>query len=71
MFLLNINSRTIHSAESEDRRCRLHLLKECNRMMFQTFTEAKNYFPIGGKETTPCSFCLGPRFVEFQEDERN
>lgn len=70
MFLLNIGSRTIHCAESEDGRCKLQLIKECNRIMFETYGEAKNYFPRGGKEATPCSFCLGPNYSDNQEDQR-
>lgn len=68
MFLLNISSRTIHQAESADGRCRLSQVKERNRMLFETYAEAKNYLPVGGKEPTPCSFCLGPNYSNKQEN---
>ena len=70
MFLLNINSRTIHRAESVDGRCRLSQVKECHRVVFETYAEAKHYLPAGGKESTPCSFCLGPNYSDGQEDRR-
>ena len=59
MYLLNVNSRTIHNATSTDGRCRITLMQECNKKYFSSYQEAKNYLPKGKKTVGPCSFCLG------------
>lgn len=41
-YLLNINSRTIHNAASQDKRCRLAQMQECNKMLFSSYQEAMN-----------------------------
>ena len=58
-YLLNVNSRTIHNADSRDGRCRLNLLKDENKMQFPSFEEAMHCLPGGNKPTKPCVFCLG------------
>lgn len=61
-YLLNINSRTIHNAASQDKRCRLAQMQECNKMLFSSYQEAMNYLPKGKKNPGPCSFCLGTNY---------
>ena len=59
MYLLNVNSRTIHNAASTDGRCKIKQIQDCNKMLFVSYLDAKNYLPRGKKITGPCSFCLG------------
>ena len=61
-FLLNLNSRTIHDANSTDGRCKLGMINSGNMRTFNTFEEAKNYLPDGKKVAKPCSFCLEKDF---------
>ena len=68
MFILNLNSRTIHSSSSHDGRCKLKDMQPHNQMTFQTYAEAMNYLPAGKKRPTPCSFCLGPNYSHNQEN---
>ena len=63
-FLLNLNTRTIHDANSTNSQCRLKLINDGNKKEFSTFLEAKNYLPDGKKAAKPCSFCLGKDFTE-------
>lgn len=61
-YLLNINSRTIHNADSKDKRCRLAQIQECNKKWFFSYQEAMNYLPKGKRNPAPCSFCLGANY---------
>jgi hypothetical protein len=61
-FLLNINSRTIHDAASTNGRCKIGLIRDENKLIFDTYMEAKEYLPAGRKSPAPCSFCLGPNY---------
>lgn len=68
-YLLNINSRTIHDASSNNKRCKLSLMQDCNKKLFDSYWEAKNYLPVGKKMTSPCSFCLGPDYEKTIQGE--
>ena len=59
MYLLNINSRTIHDAFSTNGRCKLGLIREENKKLFSCYWDARYFLPDGKKVTAPCSFCLG------------
>ena len=58
-YLLNINSRTIHDANSTNGRCKIKLMSEENKLIFNDYGKAKNYLPNGKKKAAPCAFCLG------------
>ena len=58
-YLLNINGRTVHNANSKGKRCKIHLIAEENKAYFDSFQEAMNYLPKGNKPTKACTFCLG------------
>lgn len=58
-YLLNVSSRTIHDAASTNGRCKIGLMREDNKIIFDTYQEAKSYLPAGRKISGPCSFCLG------------
>lgn len=61
-YLLNVNSRTIHNAYSVNKQCRIHLMAEENKLLFDSFQEALNYLPEGKKPTKSCTFCLGRNY---------
>lgn len=61
-YLLNVNSRTVHDAFSVNRQCRIHLMAEENKMVFDSFQDAMKYLPDGKKPTKPCTFCLGRNY---------
>ena len=65
-FLLNVNSRTVHNADSKDKRCRIQQIQDGNKKLFQTYQEAKEYLPKGKRNTAPCSFCLGVNYGKEQ-----
>lgn len=58
-YLLNLNSRTIHNADSGKGQCKLHLIGNGNKKIFSDYWEAKNFLPEGKKAAGPCAFCLG------------
>ena len=66
-YLLNINSRKIHNLRSADKRCRIHLMQASNKLIFDSYDDAKNYLPKGNKSACPCAFCLGPDFEKKME----
>lgn len=73
MYLLNINSRTIHDAYSTNGRCKIGMIREENKMLFTSYWIARRFLPDGRKATGPCSFCLGTHYEEelkFKEGER-
>lgn len=55
-FLLNAHTRTIQDAASTDGRCKIGLIREENRLVFNTYQEAKEYLPEGKKTSAPCTF---------------
>lgn len=57
-YLLNLSTRTVHDAESKDGRCRLALIQEGNKKVFDTLAEAMSFLPPGKKIAKPCAFCL-------------
>lgn len=65
MYLLNINSRTIHDASSTNGRCKIDNIREENKKIFSSYWEARFFLPDGKKVTAPCSFCLG---VHYEDD---
>ena len=65
-YLLSLGGRTVHRADSTDGRCKIKLISDENRMMFDSFSEAMNYMPPGKKITKPCSFCLGKNYTEIR-----
>ncbi len=69
MYLLNLYSRTIHDASSNDKRCRLNLRHKDNKKFFSSYWEAKDYLPEGRKAASPCAFFLGP-YYETQLKKR-
>lgn len=69
-FLLNISTRTIHNAASTNKRCRIALMHEGNKMVFPTYQEAKNYLPSGKRVAGPCSFCLGANYETYMENDK-
>ncbi len=58
-YILNVNSRTVHDANSTDGRCRLNQIRAEHKIICATMEEALNYLPQGKKPTKKCSFCLG------------
>ena len=72
-FLLNVNTRTIHNYASKDQRCRISQMQECNKIVFESYFEAKQYLPLGKKSASPCSFCLGAKYESDHEksEEKN
>ena len=62
-YLLNINSRTIHNANSKNGRCKISMIAEGSRIYFDSFQEALTYLPNGKKSAAPCSFCLGKDYT--------
>ncbi len=69
MYLLNINSRTIHDASSTNGRCKIGMIREENRMLFTSYWVARHFLPDGKKVTTPCAFCLGVHYEEELDDK--
>ena len=63
-YLLNINSRTIHDSNSIDGRCRIGMIREEHKLIFETLDEALHVLPAGKKPTKICSFCLNGKTQE-------
>ena len=59
-FLLNARTKTIHRADSTDKRCHLKQQDPENIMEFSSPEEAAAYFPKG-RPAKLCPFCLGKK----------
>ncbi len=57
-YVLNVNSKTVHDTRNCDGRCRLNLMREENKIYFDTLEEALSYLKTEKCIVKKCSFCI-------------
>ena len=63
-YLLNVNSKKIHLANSQDGRCRLDTMREEYKVYFDTLEEALKYPSAEKPLAKKCSFCLSEERIK-------